>query len=213
MNAFVPTLPLLSRSSLGGASLSVAPRASAPATVSMSERSASVPFLKKPENLPDTLIGYTGFDPLNFTGRVDYRWMQEAEIKHGRVSMLAVLGMLVQEFIHLPAKGFENPLATEAFFQVPSAGLFQIFLFCGFAELYLHKGKLSPSDMFSDGATPGELGFNPMNLDVSDSLRLKEIKNGRLAMCASGGFIHSMLLYKTPIIAQLLDFQPLKVPM
>lgn len=31
-------------------------------------------------------------------------------------------------------------------------------------------------------------------------------------MCGISGVIHSMLLYKVPVIAQLTDFQPLQVP-
>lgn len=43
---------------------------------------------------------------------------------------------------------------------------------------------------------PGVFGFNPLNLKMSDANRLKEIKNGRLAMCGVGGVIHSMFIYK-----------------
>lgn len=199
--------PTLTRSSICGAAVSTNVQVSH-ASVRMSETSPSVPFLPKPKNLSEDMIGYTGFDPLGFTDAFDVKWMQESEIKHGRICMLAFLGMLVQEFVHLPDAQFSNPVATEAFFQVPSAGLWQIFLFCGLAEMILHKGKVSYLDMFEDGATPGELGFNPMGLKMSDSLRLQEIKNGRLAMCGVGGVIHSMLIYKTPIVAQLLDFKP-----
>ncbi len=67
--------------------------------------------------------------------------------------MLAFLGFLVQEFFHLPGPEFANPLATEAFFQVPKGGLAQIFLACGLAEFVLHKGKMTYTDMFSDPDT------------------------------------------------------------
>lgn len=73
--------------------------------------------------------------------------------------------------------------------------------------MYLHKGKIWFSDMHADGAVPGELGFNPLNLPINETSKTQEIKNGRLAMCAVGGFIHSMFIYKTPIIAQLQDFK------
>jgi len=171
--------------------------------------SRSVPFLPKPKNISPSMIGYAGFDPLACSDLVDIKWLQEAEIKHGRVCMLAFLGMLVQEFAHLPSPEFANPLATEAVFQVPAGGLWQIFLFCGIAEFILHKGKISYVDMFDGDAVPGQLGFNPMGLKISDNVRLQEIKNGRLAMVGVGGVIHSMLIYKTPIVAQLLDFKPM----
>lgn len=73
--------------------------------------------------------------------------------------MLAFLGVLVQEFVHLPAPQFANPVATEAFFQVPAGGLWQIFLACGLVEFISHRGKLSYSDMFDGGREPGNFGF------------------------------------------------------
>lgn len=73
--------------------------------------------------------------------------------------MLAFLGVLVQEFVHLPAPQFANPVATEAFFQVPAGGLWQIFLACGLVEFISHRGKLSYTDMFDGGREPGNFGF------------------------------------------------------
>lgn len=175
------------------------------------QASPSVPFLPTPKNLSSDLIGYAGFDPMSFSDSIDIKWLQESEIKHGRVCMLAFLGMIVQEFAHLPSETFSNPVATEAFFQVPAAGLWQIFLFCGLAETILHKGKISYLDMFEGGAVPGELGFNPMGIKYNDKMRLRELKNGRLAMCGVGGVIHSMMIYKVPIVAQLLDFHPMVI--
>lgn len=227
MAAFVPALsltasPALSRSAICGARLA---RSAAPvrATVTMADSdsekksqpkmkmSPSMPFLPKPKNLSEDMAGYTGFDPLGLSELFDIKWLQQSEIKHGRIAMLAFVGIIVQEFVHLPGPQFQNPLATEAVYQVPTAGLWQIFLFCGLCEFVLHRGRMSTTDMFNDGAVPGELGFNPMNLKMTDDIRLKEIKNGRLAMCGTGGVIHSMLLFKTPVIAQLANFKPIPV--
>ncbi|CAN8075891.1 unnamed protein product [Agarophyton chilense] len=215
MVAFVPALsvaarPVLTRSSICGARLSAKPVSRG--VVRMAETSPSVPFLRKPRNLSEDMVGYAGFDPFAISDLVDIKWLQESEIKHGRICMLAFLGFIVQEFVHLPGPQFANPVATEAFFQVPSAGLWQIFLFCGLSEFILHKGKITYLNMFEDGAVPGQLGFNPMGLKFDEKTRLREIKNGRLAMCGVGGVIHSMFLYKMPVVAQLLDFKPMSVP-
>eukprot|EP00177_Eucheuma_denticulatum_P008673 GFKZ01015770.1.p2 GENE.GFKZ01015770.1~~GFKZ01015770.1.p2 ORF type:complete len:221 (+),score=35.39 GFKZ01015770.1:462-1124(+) len=214
--AFVPGLALGARPTLLTRSTTRSTPLSRPTTarsisMQLSDASPSVPFLPKPKNLSEDMIGYTGFDPLALTELMDVKWLQESEIKHGRVCMLAFVGMLVQEFVHLPDEMFSNPLATEAVFQVPAAGLWQIFLFCGLAEFVLHKGKVTYSDMFEDGAEPGKLGFNPMGIKYDDAMRLREIKNGRLAMVGVGGVIHSMLLYKMPIVYQLLHFEPMKL--
>ena len=35
-----------------------------------------------------------GFDPMGFSLAIDIRWLREAELKHGRVAMLATLGWI-----------------------------------------------------------------------------------------------------------------------
>jgi hypothetical protein len=132
--------------------------------------------------------------------------MQEAEIKNGRVAMLAVVGLIVPEFVHLPAEAFSYSLPTEAWTHVPVGGLFQIFLFCGLCELVGHGGKITYADMFTgDNANkiPGDLGFNPMNMKFDEKLRANEIRNGRLAMIGVGGLLHQIMLYKVGVIAGL----------
>merc|ERR1711924_178007 len=50
-------------------------------------------------------LGY--FDPVGFTTNyASFRKLRTAEIKHGRVAMMAALGAVVQHYIQLP--GFES---------------------------------------------------------------------------------------------------------
>jgi Chlorophyll A-B binding protein len=88
VSSFAPAVRAaqLTQSSLCGARVSpthVAQRAA----VSMSN-SASVPFLPKPAAC-DGLVGSVDFDPLSLSTAFDIRWLQEGEIKNGRVAMLA----------------------------------------------------------------------------------------------------------------------------
>ena len=64
--------------------------------------SESVPFLKQPANLDGSLPGDAGFDPLGFSEVFDLRVLREAELKHGRIAMLAALGYIVQEVYTFP---------------------------------------------------------------------------------------------------------------
>ena len=64
--------------------------------------SESVPFLKQPANLDGSLPGDVGFDPLGFSEVFDVKILREAELKHGRIAMLAVLGYLTQEVFVFP---------------------------------------------------------------------------------------------------------------
>ena len=172
----------------------------------MQAKSASVPFLTRPAKLDGTIVGDAGFDPLGFTEKYDLKWLQESEIKHGRITMLAVLGTLVQEVAHLPFEATSNPNPAEAFFQVPAGGLGQIFVTIGIIEHFSHGFKMSGSTMFSTGRKPGVFGFDPLgfgkNPDAFKRYELAEIKNGRLAMLGFAGIIHGAFITgKGPIAA------------
>jgi hypothetical protein len=49
-----------------------------------------------------TKAGDVGFDPLGISNLIDVRWLREAELKHGRVCMLAATGMIVQDVYKFP---------------------------------------------------------------------------------------------------------------
>jgi hypothetical protein len=54
------------------------------------ENSEAFPFLNRPEKLDGTMIGDVGFDPLRLAEvQVDLSYARGAEIKHGRIAMLA----------------------------------------------------------------------------------------------------------------------------
>ena len=138
------------------------------------------------------------FDPLGFSKNRDIDKLQEAEIKHGRVAMLASLGLLVQNqfhpFIESASKlsiqhyeefAKENPLFTPILLSV-----------IGAIEGYtIQKGwkypsKKFPAELRSD-YIPGKL----INTDASDDLRNKEINHGRLAMIFSIIYIFTEFCY------------------
>jgi len=55
--------------------------------------SQAVPFMPCPANIQDyDCAGNYGFDPLGFTNWVKVDWLREAELKHGRICQLAVVG-------------------------------------------------------------------------------------------------------------------------
>ena len=59
-------------------------------------KSKAMPFLTQPKNLDGSMAGDVGFDPLGISSAIDVKWLREAELKHGRICMLAVAGCLVQ---------------------------------------------------------------------------------------------------------------------
>merc|ERR1712113_298300 len=86
------------------------------------EASKSLPFLPKPENLK----GYVGeeqeFDPLGFSDTFDMKWLREAELKHGRVCMLATVGFFAQQWITIPGMK-PTPDAMQAVYTAPPGAM------------------------------------------------------------------------------------------
>jgi len=164
-------------------------------TALRAEMSEALPFLTRPEQLKG-MVGDVGFDPLNFSKSMDIKWMREAEIKHGRASMLATLGFVMQQYLTLP--GYEHVddsnLAPSV---VGASAMLQIVFWMGVLEFWTNKGNVTMETMFEDpDRQPGNLGFDPMGLSVGktedelNDMQLKELKNGRLAMLAIGGMFH-----------------------
>jgi hypothetical protein len=142
------------------------------------------------------------FDPAGFTedaseGKI--RFYREVELKHGRLGMLAALGFLVAEQFHPLFGGNIDAPAYLAFQQTPLAAFWGVVLGCiGALETFSVFTFNSPFggepwSVRSDH-TPGNLGFDPLNLKPTDpeefkEMQTKELNNGRLAMLAAAGMI------------------------
>ncbi len=93
-------------------------------------------------------FNYQFFDPLNLANEYNFATYREAELKHGRIAMLATLGnlwpdllrdqMLPPENVFLsPSRGLtfrDVPTGWKALTIVPFTGWLQIILFVGFLE-------------------------------------------------------------------------------
>lgn len=160
-------------------------------------QSESIPFLEKPSKLDGSMAGDVGFDPLYLSDYINLEYAAAAEVKHGRICMLASLGMLVQELVHLPAASFGEANPLKAIYTTPVEGWVQIITFICIVELASFKATYD---------TGADLGFDPMGMGKPgklDELKLKEVKNGRLAMLATMGFIMQTIVTGKPILAQL----------
>lgn len=135
------------------------------------------------------------------------KYIRAAELKHGRAAMIATVGyafhklgftfdnISVHEYLS-PTQGVKfadlaamTPL--DAMKSLPGEGLAQMFAACGLVEIYelTHKdGEIKTGESIAPGLTPGgltgDLGWNPLQINITDRRRLVEIQNGRAAMFA-----------------------------
>eukprot|EP00931_Biecheleriopsis_adriatica_P080124 TRINITY_DN5347_c0_g1_i1.p1 TRINITY_DN5347_c0_g1~~TRINITY_DN5347_c0_g1_i1.p1 ORF type:complete len:413 (-),score=115.22 TRINITY_DN5347_c0_g1_i1:136-1287(-) len=141
-------------------------------------------------------LGY--FDPAGFCkvgNEEGFRQYRTAEIKHGRVAMMAAVGAVVQHYVKLP--GFEKvPAGLAAVNDAPgSYGAIALFLACGALELTAWSDEPNKE--------PGNFG-DPLGLNqYTDEMRNREINNGRAAMFAALGIIAAELYTGKDAIEQL----------
>ena len=74
----------------------VAPRTPAP---HMMAKSKVAPMFDAPAQLKGYVGEEDGFDPLGFSTVYDMKWLREAEIKHGRICMIAFVGFIFPDAI------------------------------------------------------------------------------------------------------------------
>jgi len=182
------------------------------------EMSIALPFLERPKLLDGTLPGDVGFDPLNLSGenKESLIQMREAEIKHGRLAMLAVIGIPAAELwdrslanaIGLPSLLTEKNLSPSLL----GGGLGEVnpkfwgMLVCGSGVIELENIKMK-LDVKKEKYEPGDCNFDPLKLLPEDkeerkNMYTKELKHGRIAMVAVLGYVVQETLYQSPIVAQ-----------
>jgi len=159
---------------------------------------ASVEFCAFP-GAPDEPVAW---DPMRFSelykvsgNNPDVAWLREAELKHGRMSMLAIVGVMVQSAgIHFPGNAdisFDNADWATAPQSLPPAAWGQVLLFIGLVEGQNSVGLFDLWNGVTTGREPGcygpAFGSELLSKDpvAADKMRLKELKNGRLAMLRS----------------------------
>jgi light-harvesting complex I chlorophyll a/b binding protein 1 len=176
------------------------------------KNSEALPWAPVPEGLTNDKFGeYTGdqgFDPLGFAkNKRLLPWYREAELAHGRVCMLAVLGYTVQTggakwepFITRFPVDSADPLKAAT--QVPIVGWLQILAVIALSELWRYENVISK---YGEGVKPGDLGWNPSapaggkrpkwfgptftakyTPEEWNNMKLREMKHARLAMVGFG---------------------------
>lgn len=181
--------------------------------VDPTERSKALPFLPRPKNLDGSMVGDVGFDPFylssipkNFAGFIQppsweetkgidtLYWMREAELKHSRVAMLAVVGWISTDLgARFPLEPFMSiPNGYVAHDTLVEQGTMTVMLLAvGFVE-FCSSAVLVEVSKGENDREPGDFGLDSALLkgrskEYVDDVKLKELNNGRIAMLAFGG--------------------------
>ena len=179
------------------------------------------------------MVGDVGFDPCFLSTKADLTanyfngitgasvdgltWYREAELMHGRICMLAVVGFIYpgfgtfagNEWTGADAFSYTNPL--EAFSKAPSASIFQILAFMSFLEFRRIFNIISDGPGYMAGDSQkwgqGEGRWNPFGLDYTPEeykeKQLQELKHARLAMIAFLGVVFQANASGVGVVDQL----------
>ncbi len=136
-------------------------------------------------------IGVTGpagfFDPLGLSKDIDadtFAAYRMAELKHGRVAQLGVIGYIVPEIFKFPGEiapgvTFESvPNGIAAIEAIPTLGWFQMIFAIGFVDWRLSTGQ-SAAPLTSDAGVKQFASF-----EEEEKALNQELNHGRLAMIA-----------------------------
>jgi light-harvesting complex I chlorophyll a/b binding protein 1 len=167
--------------------------------------SPALPFMEYPPNLAG-YVGDVGFDPLRFSDFIPMDFLREAELKHGRICQLAIVGFAA---VDLGLRIYPTPEAYEGLTSVTAhdalveyGAMGQLFLWIGLLE---SLSSVAVVQMLNgSGRAPGDFGLDPIGFlagksaDQVNDMKLKEITHCRLAMFAFSGMVTQAVLTQGP---------------
>merc|ERR1712187_68585 len=194
-----------------------------PAPAQAQAAKAKKKVTEKVYELAKTMPGITPptgfFDPWGFSTKSSLGtllYFREAELKHGRIGMIASLGLIAGEKFS-PLLGAPNKPAVDVVFETPLGQFwYLVFLIIAIPEFTRKELSYSKVKKFKwweineeekveipAGVIPGDYSFDPLGLAPKDPAKFlevqnKELNNGRLAMLAAAGimFQESTFHYK-----------------
>jgi len=141
----------------------------------------------------------TVYDPLNLSSKYDLNWLREAELKHGRVCMLAFAGFIANDAgIKFPGEVFQSVSSIAAHDKMVETGhMWALLAIVGLCEAK-HMSIVVPKlDGDWGDWEPGNYKFDPFNL-ATPARKEAELKNGRLAMLGFSGLVTQAALGAQP---------------
>ncbi|KAL3924506.1 MAG: hypothetical protein SGILL_001001 [Bacillariaceae sp.] len=184
------------------AGLVLALASSAAAFAPVAQHASSTSLRASLEDMEGSTMPFQAWDPLELASLGSdetLAWFRAAELKNGRVAMLATTGYIVQALgVHFPGMlshdvSFDSLSAMkplDAWNAVPDLGKQQIYGAIFLAEIISE----SQQPHYTKGGKLPEMIFPPLDFSNVDAATLKrkrssELNNGRLAMIAIMSFV------------------------
>jgi len=184
-------------------------------SVMVPQTTSPAPAKFDPKNEAGVSGPFGFFDPLGLCpdNKRDFSKFRESELKHGRIGMIAVLGMLVGEKAGFL---FGDSISGPAIYQYQQAesifnawSLNVIGLTLAVEGYNIVNGWEAPGESeglasLKSGYVNGDLkfdplGFKPTSASELKAIQTKEINNGRLAMLAAAGIVAQELVTGTSV--------------
>mmetsp|Transcript_184 Transcript_184/g.396 ORF Transcript_184/g.396 Transcript_184/m.396 type:complete len:200 (-) Transcript_184:298-897(-) len=134
------------------------------------------------------------FDPLKLSETYEplLPWFREAELRHGRTAMLAVVGFIATDFVRLPGDMYSFDAIPKTIgahdILIEKGVMVQLLLWVGLFDLIITAPACAAT--MNGEREAGDFGWTkwaPKDKEGFDAKRASELLNGRLAMCAVGG--------------------------
>jgi len=222
---------------LSGSAAAFAPASTGKASTALNanfiEGTRALPFGSSPDTLDGSLPGDVGFDPIGFSTAPfasfnnplyvegdfmsDIEWLREAELAHGRIAQLAVVGFIwpglfgtfpgSDEFGGVDAYSELNPF--KALTTVPESAIYQIIGGMAWIEYnrVIRIKEQGANRIVGDIGVRYPGAWNPFNIEYSPEdyadKQLQEIKHCRLAMIGAFGLICQAANSGTDVVSQL----------
>merc|ERR1719201_1590968 len=132
------------------------------------------------------MVGNAGFDPMGLSTPQNIKWMREAELKHGRMCMLAWTGYTAVDCgLRFPGEKYADLTSFTAHEATAKYELFFLLLLVGTCETIGFSQIYAMTE--GEERAAGDFGFDPLNLltaETESQYKEAELTHGRAAMLA-----------------------------
>jgi len=219
-------LAIFSLLSLFASSAAFAPASVTPKTTALNAEKPDVPLLgAAPLAGEPIFFGKTYWDYItkDWGSEETGKFVRAAELKHGRSAMIATVGFAFHklgitfdkftphEYLsvtqNIKFADLQAMTPLDAMKSLPVESLTQMFVAIAAIEIYelTHRdGEIKTGERVAPGlqagGLTGDIGWNPLNIEITDRRRLVELQNGRAAMYAISAWVaHDCIAGSVPL--------------